>query len=74
MNFFVLLAFGFVFYAENFPSDVATIKLSVCQYPEMVLFLTWRKSGVRGCYAKGGFLPLPALPLADADSACVVEL
>lgn len=30
MDFFVLLAFGFVFYVENFPIDMATIKLSVC--------------------------------------------
>lgn len=44
MIFFVLLAFGFVFYAEIFPIDMVTIKLSLCQYPEMVLFLTWKKA------------------------------
>ena len=44
MNFFVLLAFGFVFYAENFPNDMVTIKLSVCRYLEMVLFLTWKRA------------------------------
>lgn len=41
---FVLLAFGFAFYAENFPIDMVTIKLSLCQYPEMVLFLIWKKA------------------------------
>lgn len=57
MNFFVLFAFGFVFYAENFPNDMATIKLSVCRYPEMVLFLTWKRA-LFVCVSEGQFLGL----------------
>lgn len=71
MNFFVVLAFGTVFYAENSPNDMATIKVSVCQYPAMVLFLTWKRA-VFVCVVLRA-VSWPHL-LVGAGSACVVEL
>lgn len=71
--FFVLLAFGFVFYTENFPIDVATIKLSICRYPKMFLFLTWKRAMVL-LVMHEEFFGLTSSFAARCCSACVVQL